>query len=237
MNPVSLINQPVAMLYDGDYIQAPEERFFDPLWWEQEGAVTGRAAGRGSAVFIEAPFGPAVLRTYLRGGWPARISRDRYLYTGLQRTRPFREFRLLTSMVDAGLPVPGPLAALCRRKGLTCTGALITRRLPDVTPLAELLGDAGLGDGEWSAIGRTIGRFHHAGVRHADLNARNILMRPGTGEVFLVDFDRSAISPGRPVNGNPNLARLRRSLGKLWPAEPERGIDPCWRALLDGYHG
>lgn len=235
MNLATTINKPCAIIYDGDYIQAPDEWIFDPRWWANEGVVSGRAAGRGSTVFIDAPFGRAALRPYLRGGWPARFSRDRYLFTGLQRSRPFREFKLLAALNAQGLPVPAPLAALCRRGGLVYSGALIMHRLMDVVPLDEFLQGPEMKDAHWAAVGKCVRRFHRAGVRHADLNARNILLRPVSGEVFLVDFDRSAFTPGRAVDGWSNLARLRRSLEKIWPLEAGVTIEDCWQALQGGY--
>jgi 3-deoxy-D-manno-octulosonic acid kinase len=235
MNPITAINKPCAFIYDGDYIQAPAERFFDPAWWERAGAVEGRAVGRGSTLFLDTPFGPAVLRPYLRGGWPARLSRESYLFTGLRRSRPFREFNLLARLSARGLPVPRPLAALCRRGGLAYTGALLMHRLTGVEPLSDLLGTIQAGDARWTAIGACIRRFHLAGVRHADLNARNILVRSATGEVFLVDFDRSCFTPGSAVDGQANLARLRRSLDKIWPPGIANSADACWQALLGGY--
>ena len=88
---------------------------FDPDHWERAGAITGQAAGRGSALLLDTPFGEVVLREYLRGGWPARVSRDRYFFTGYQRSRRLAEFRILAALAERGLPVPRPVAALCDR--------------------------------------------------------------------------------------------------------------------------
>jgi 3-deoxy-D-manno-octulosonic acid kinase len=192
------------------------------------------APGRGTTLFIDAPFGPGALRRYLRGGWPARISRDRYVFTGYRRTRPLREFELLRDMEQLGLPAPRPVAACCERSGLLYRGALLTHVIPGVEPLADCL-RAGLSSEQWRAIGACIARFHAAGVRHADLNARNILLRQPDGAVFLVDFDRGRYTPGRAVDGRRNLARLLRSLKKLWPRESVAGIKDRWNCLLEGY--
>ena len=117
-------------------------------------------------------------------------------------------------MHAAGLRVPAPLGALCERSGPFYRGALMTRRIEPARPLPERFTDDNF---DWARIGAGLRQFHEAGVNHADLNARNILVHDETGEAWLLDFDRSFFSPDSPVNGQGNLARLRRSLDKLWP--------------------
>lgn len=222
------------IVYDADRIQQPAPVLFDPGHWRRAGAVTGQAAGRGNALLLDAPFGPAVLREYLRGGWPARVSRDRYLFTGYRRSRPLAEFRMLANLTGRGLPVPAPLAALCERRGLWYRGWLLTGLIPRAVPLADRLAERGFEACLWRRTGRIIARFHDAGVVHADLNARNILIGPGDA-IYLVDFDRARFSAGNAGAYSANLARLRRSLEKLWPAGERGGLDDCWRELEAGY--
>jgi 3-deoxy-D-manno-octulosonic acid kinase len=81
----------LVIVYDADRVQQPGPELFDPGYWQRVGAVAGQAPGRGSALLLDTPFGAAVLRQYLRGGWPARISRDRYVFTGYERSRPVAE--------------------------------------------------------------------------------------------------------------------------------------------------
>ena len=78
--------------------------------------------------------------------------------------------------------------------------------------------------------------FHDAGVWHADLNARNILL-DADDEIFLVDFDRARFTPGRAVAGGRNLARLKRSLLKISPPEIKAGLSESWAQLEAAYHG
>jgi 3-deoxy-D-manno-octulosonic acid kinase len=222
----------ISMASDASCLQSPSVEYFSVDYWQDQGVVEGLAPGRGHAWFIKAPFGRAVLRRYLRGGWAARLSRDRYLFTSVERSRPFREFHLLSRLCEVGLNVPRPLAALCEHHGCLSSGALITERIPQSQTLAERL--PMLGDSDWVALGRSLANFHRAGVRHADLNARNILL-DGRGQVFLVDFDRARYSPGRGVNGASNLRRLRRSLAKLWPGNAPVPLQVAWGRLLDGY--
>ena len=225
-----------VIVYDADRIPEPQLRLMDPAYWEGKGAVSGQAAGRGNTLLLETPFGPAVLRRYLRGGWPARISRDRYLYSGLHRSRPIREFNILRQLAEKGLPCPVPLAASCDRGLISYRGALLMEEIRDVAPLVDFLGSAQSGAALWADVGACIHAFHQAGVHHADLNARNLLVNRSTGEVFLVDFDRCTLNPGIVVDGKSNLARLKRSLSKLWPWNDPDTLQACWQALLDGYH-
>ncbi|MGK2926276.1 MAG: 3-deoxy-D-manno-octulosonic acid kinase [Lysobacterales bacterium] len=223
-----------VIVYDADRIQQPGPELFDPAHWVRCAAVAGRAAGRGSALLLETAFGPAVLRQYLRGGWPARFSRDRYLFTGYRRSRPLAEFRMLADLTAMGLPVPPPLAALCARQGPFYRGWLLMERIMPATPLADLLGECADDDPLWRRCGAMIRRFHAAGVVHADLNARNILV--GEGErVHLVDFDRGRVVEGDDAAFRANLARLRRSLEKLWPDAVRGRLESCWEQLLRGY--
>jgi 3-deoxy-D-manno-octulosonic acid kinase len=236
MKVQTLIKRHLAIVYDGETVEDPTPTLFDPDYWRQAEGLLGSAPGRGSALFLKTPFAPAVLRLYLRGGWAARFSHDRYFYTGYSRSRPFREFHLLAWMRQQGLPVPEPLAAMCEHKGILSRGALLTRTIPGVTALADLI-ESGIGSGRWRSIGACIARFHKLGVDHADLNARNVLLQEDPHSIFLVDFDRGRVKPGTSVNGRRNLARLRRSLEKWWPQERLSEFGACWDELLGGYHG
>ncbi len=223
-----------AVAYDASLVDAPGVEFFDAEYWRSRRALEGQAVGRGSAWFIQAPFGPVVLRRYLRGGWAAALSREHYVFTGVSTSRPFREYHLLAAMHALELPVPRPVAALCEHRGMLSKGALMTERLPDTAPLADLLAGSFPGQESWAAIGACIRRFHDTGIWHADLNARNILL-DGDSRVFLIDFDRARFSPGEAVDGKGNLNRLKRSLTKLWPRSQSAAVDEAWEDLMAGY--
>ena len=220
-----------VIVYDADLIQQPGAHLFVAETWERSGSVVGQAPGRSSALFLETGFGPAVLRHYLRGGWAAYLSRDRYVYTGLERSRPIAEFHMLDRLHKAGLPVPRPLAAQRAREGLFYSGDLMTRRLPDVVPLADLPDTRHNDPAMWTATGACIRHFHDHGLVHADLNARNILVG-SESTVYLIDFDRAQIRHGAKNLFEGNLKRLQRSLRKfLGPGQLEQG----WQYLRRGY--
>jgi len=223
-----------AVVYDASLMDAPGLDYFRPDFWRSREALTGEAIGRGSAWFIETPQGPAVLRHYLRGGWAAKISRQGYFFTGVSRSRPFREYHLLEALYVKGLPVPRPLAALCQYHGVISTGAIMTARIASVTTLADILMGDSVFDGVLASVGKCIRRFHDAGVWHADLNARNILL-DANFRVYLIDFDRASYKPGTPVNGAGNLDRLKRSLVKHWPAAKMPAMQTAWTALMVAY--
>ncbi len=220
-----------AILYDPSRISHPQPVDFEPSTLLAAGRVSATAAGRGSAWFVDArPGMPAqVLRHYRRGGLVARWVADRYLWTGEEATRSFRELRLLAMIESLGLPAARPVAARYVRDGLWYRADLLTVAIPAARPLAERL-DAAPGDALWPRVGATLRAFHDAGIRHADLNARNLLIC-ADGAVQLIDFDRGArCRPGRWRAAN--LARLARSLQKF--AGPDTDSEQ-WRALLAGY--
>ncbi|WFM71420.1 3-deoxy-D-manno-octulosonic acid kinase [Halomonas sp. CKK8] len=190
---------------------------FDPDYWRDAGRVIGEAPGRGASLFLDAsPFEAGaqwVLRPYRRGGLIARLSDDRYLWTGLERTRAFRECRLTADLHARGLPVPRPVAARVTRHGLTYQASLITERIPDARALADLLQQDEAGAALLARVGTTIRRFHDVGLDHVDLNARNLLVDP-KGEVWLIDLDRCRLRPKGAWQAG-NLARLERSLVKF----------------------
>ncbi len=228
-----------AIVYDADCIQQPGQELFDVEHWRRLGAVKRTAPGRGKALLLETGFGPVVMRAYLRGGWAAHISRDRYLFTGFSRSRPLAEVRMLGELLRMGLPVPEPVAAQCLRHGLSYSGVLLTRTIEPAWSLAELLAPAANIKPDWLLTGQCIRRFHDAGVIHPDLNARNILLGAqggGQGDIYLIDFDRAFFRHRSPRLFRSNLRRLRRSLTKLWPAARNGELEDCWRELLKGYN-
>lgn len=224
------------IVYDARLIDKPGLEYFDVGFWRSRQALRGEAIGRGSAWFVDTSAGPAVLRHYLRGGWAAKLSRQSYFFSGTSRSRPFKEYHLLAQLYAQGLPVPRPVAALCRHRGVVSSGAIMTVRIDNAITLADMMNGEGGGGDVWTAVGACIRRFHDAGVWHADLNARNILL-DSESRVFLIDFDRARFKAGESVNGDRNLSRLKRSLVKLCPAGGEPALQLAWAQLETGYAG
>lgn len=196
--------------------------------------VSGEASGRGLAYFLDTPEGGWVLRHYRRGGLLRGLLGDHYAWLGAERSRPFREWRMLATLVELGLPVPAPVAARLVRDGIAYRADLITVRVPGAVTLAQTLAEAPQPVARWRSLGAVLARFHDAGVWHADLNAHNVLL-DALGRFRLIDFDHSRVRhPGRWRERN--LARLRRSLDKLAAERPTfHFVEADWSALRDGY--
>jgi 3-deoxy-D-manno-octulosonic acid kinase len=207
---------------------------FDPAWWRRRGAEVGVASGRGQVYFVRAGNEVWALRHYRRGGWIARFVADSYLWSGVRRTRPWREWHVLRRLRELGLPVPEPVAARVTRHGVVYCGDLITRRIEGATTLAQVLQTRSLGRDDWGRIGGLLRRFRDAGLRHDDINASNILI-DAAGAFHLVDFDKACLTaPGAWCRRN--LARLRRSLQKHLERNPRFAFDVgAWEAVLECY--
>ena len=222
-----------AIVFDPQRIPQPDDGWFDPAHWGAA-ATPVTQGGRGAAWLIEASSGPMVLRHYRRGGWAARISRDRYWWHDEDTVRSVAEFRLTAHLYAAGLPVPAPLAAAYWREGGSYRAAILLQRLPNAQSLASLLQtDA---DWPWPATGALLARFHRHGLDHADLNATNILF-DATQAGWLIDFDRCRMRSGAgPTHWRQrNLQRLRRSLHKLRGPRSLAQVDARFRQLQLAY--
>lgn len=211
--------------------QTPVPDWFDAGHWGAAANVVG-SGGRGAAWFVDAPWGGMVLRRYLRGGWVARLTRDRYVWRGEDAVRSFAEFRLLQALQAYGLPVPSPLAAAYWREGRRYRAAILLARILNAHSFGYLvLADAT--SAPWSDAGQLIARFHLAGLDHPDLNAHNLLFDDAS-KGWMIDFDKARFrEPDERGWRRANLARLRRSLDKLASGNP--AVDAGYTQLLEAY--
>ena len=218
----------------GNPQQSAAESLFDPNQWSARGELRPVSGGRGSAWFVGPEAHSWVLRHYRRGGFIARLSQDRYWWSGEDRVRAFAEWRLLDYLWQRGLRVPKPVAAFYRRTGMTYRCDLITQRIVSARSLSTALAQSAVSDSTWRAIGTAIARLHSHGVDHADLNAHNILLDDNR-DISVIDFDRGRLrAPGQWTLGN--LRRLKRSLAKISLGLPPDRITPAaWTQLLAGY--
>ncbi len=231
-----------AILFDATRLrqagpQAADPAWFDPAWWGERAEAVG-SGGRGGAWFVEGTasegrFGPAVLRHYLRGGFAARFSRDRFFWRGPSQIRSFDEFRLLRELLRRKLPVPRPIAAIYWREGLFYRAGILLERLQSVLSLADravAFGSAA----PWAEAGRLIARIHRAGLDHADLNAHNLLFED-SGRGWVIDLDRSQLRIPATAWREANLARLQRSLLKLRGARSVDQVMKDYATLRSAY--
>lgn len=221
-----------AILFDATQLRQADPRWFDPKLWGDRARPVGDG-GRGGAWYVDASHGPCVLRQYLRGGWAARISRDRYVWRGADHVRSFAEFRLLRELLKHDLPVPRPVAASYVREGLFYRASILLERLTDVRSLADL---AALSrqHAPWDQAGRLIARFHRVGLDHADLNAHNLLF-DGAGQGWMIDFDRGQLRIPATAWRERNLSRLKRSLLKLRGSRSVTEVEDDFAKLRRGY--
>lgn len=229
MSPTLLQAGATALLYDADVFAAPPS----PDWLETAGRVASERAGRGQIHLLQTPDGIGVHRVYRRGGRIMVLFGDRYLYQGMERARPIREFRILAALSAQGLPVPRPLLARVTRQGLIYRGDLLTAAIADTETLAERLRRQAE-DIPWSAIVAAIAEVHHANVWHADLNAHNILIDQNQ-RAWVIDFDRAEIRAPKLIWREENLERLRQSLQKIQGARWMASFEPRWQQVLDQY--
>ncbi len=214
-----------------------DQRLFDAQWLvDNQKLVATLEEGRGKVRFISHRNWQLVLKTYRRGGLPARVNKDHYLWTGLQGTRCWREFDLLIKLDELGLPAPKPYAVWVDRRALWYRAKMLTVLISDAQSLKSRLADTSLDIKAWQLLGKTLRAFHDASVFHADLNASNIL-QDQQGHWYLIDFDRGRIrGSGSQHWKMDNLDRLRHSLQKLKKAGQIQAFDQShWQWLTEAY--
>lgn len=217
--------------HDGTFAEA----WLAPEFWHARGETSSGAGGRGGVTFVRSDGKEWVLRHYRRGGLAARVLGDSYLWTGADRTRCFREVRLLAQLSARGFDVPRPVAAAYRRHGFGYRADLIMQKITQVDTLAEIATRKMLSAATAQRVGAAIARVHGVGVYHADLNAHNILI--DAQRVWLIDFDRGEIRQPQRAWQQANLARLKRSLRKIGAGgfADEQFDSEFWRPLLTSY--
>lgn len=237
MKPVQLQQNQHYFIFDQDVLEQVSVDYFDPSYHEQAKSLRGRARGRGMSYFITLEDQlDCVLRHYRRGGMIAHFTDDKYLWSDLEQTRPWREWQLLKLMVEKQLPVPSPVAAHVCHQGLYYTADIITRQIPAAQSLSMVLSTVDMDDELWRRLGKTIRLFHQQGVYHADLNAHNILLDESE-QFFLIDFDKGQLRKPSSAWQQANLDRLQRSLQKLKEQNPNAFYFSLhhWGALLQAY--
>ncbi len=207
--------------------------WFSDTYWLNQGRLLGASSGRGSAWMVKSDQEKMMLRHYYRGGIPAKFNKDKYLWTGLNKSRSFSEYYLLDEMYALGLPVPEPIAAQTCKVGLFYQANILIKYIPHQSTFAEILNQ----DSEakiWQQVGKTIALFHTQGINHADLNANNILI--DKHKVYLIDFDNSGQQTPKQSWQQNNIKRLKRSIDKLTTSSFVNTNKLKWQQLLDSYN-
>jgi 3-deoxy-D-manno-octulosonic acid kinase len=220
---------------------------------EQAGTLYGWApsrpgarafTGRGTAYGVATADGEWVVRHYRRGGALAGVLRDVYLRVGTPR--PLAELRTSEAARGRGVATPQVVAAVVYPAGPVYRADLATRYIPESADLAEaVLGDGRLDAGgraaAWQAAGALLRSAFAAGLEHADLNLRNILIarREGAPRALLLDLDRAVVRAGAvsDVARGTMLARLQRSRRKLESAAGRRVTEEELAVFTAAVHG
>lgn len=248
-----------SILYDDSIIAEPDETLFDiksdidyhtnqrsrqnmsvqvhDLAHDQTHDLAREQAGIGRAqvVYFSHQDKSLVLKHYYRGGLVASFLKDQYLGFDVEKTRSFKEWRLLKQLRGFDLPVPEAVAARAVRGPAYFRADLITEEIEEARTLADVLSSGHLESETWQQIGACIKQFHAHDVYHADLNARNILLT-AAGQIYLIDFDNSYIRSGSESWKSANLARLHRSLMKFKNSQSKFNFEEDdWSSLLEGY--
>jgi 3-deoxy-D-manno-octulosonic acid kinase len=203
-----LIARPVALEFVGNAMQS-----HGTLYAFAHAHARRRLRGRIDACVIDAPEGTWVVRHYVRGGAIAGLLGDRYLRVGPRR--PYAELWTSARARARGIDTPAVAAVAIYTRGPFYRGDIATELVPDAADLAEISsGPSRRSEAErlraWEAAGRLVRAIGQAGLIHADLNVRNILIawRDGLPRAHLLDLDRCRIV--RRVSPRDLAAMVRR---------------------------
>lgn len=173
--------------------------------------------GRGVSWMVRIPGGPvAVVRHTWHGGALASLTRDVFLAP----TRAPHELHVALRLEDARVPTPEVLAyATYAVAGPFCRADVVTAYVDGTDLPAALAAHPAADDRRaiTAAVSRLMHALWHAGARHADLNARNILIaRAEDGfRALVLDVDRVTFhAPRSDAVARANVERLSRSIHK-----------------------
>jgi 3-deoxy-D-manno-octulosonic acid kinase len=210
--------------------------------WAARRAGRETLPGRRPAFRIDAAGDEWVVRHYWRGGAVAGLLEDRYPVGRMPR--PFRELDVSARARERGVPTPRVIAAVVYPAGPFYRGDLATAYVPDSADLADVtFGGNRRSEPErieaWRAAGTLVRIAAERGLRHADLNLRNVLLTWSEAPPLacVLDLDRARIGePLRPADRDAMVARLHRSRRKLERNHGERVDDRTLWAFQEALH-
>ena len=213
-----------AMLERGSlYAAASSDRSARPL------------EGRGIAYAIALPVSGtrAVVRHNRHGGLLAPVTRDLFL----PPTRAPHELRTAMRLAALGVPTPTVLIYGLEPVGLAFRRAdVVTREVEGAHDLSVYMSvsiTTAEREAAWSATRRLLAEMHEAGVRHHDLNVKNVLLAPSVGGLVAHVLDVDRVEFGR--GGDPRLraANVRRLLRSARKWRDQRGATFDERELAE----
>lgn len=199
------------------------------------------APGTGRARLRRLPstLGPLVVREYRKGGLLRGVRGRRFR----GRLRPLDELVLHRRLLGAQVPVADAVGAVALRGATGWRGFLLMREVEVAIDLEAFLYDPSVHPGVFprealAEAGRAVRALHDAGVSHADLHPKNLLLEGRTGRVLVIDLDRARAHDG-PLPDATRLENLVR-LGRAVEKHRLRGMRVGRRAalrFLSGYGG
>ncbi|MET1254794.1 3-deoxy-D-manno-octulosonic acid kinase [Aliikangiella maris] len=216
-------------------IKLVKPEWFEIDFWQQQNAVTGQSKGRHITWFIGNQDDEWVLRHYYRGGFMAKLTKDKFWFRSLEQTRSYQELSLLSQMFQQGLPVPKPIVGQVIRSGFFYRSDIIIEKIPHTKTVAQYLNSSAMPEALWHILGGMIAKFHQAGIFHSDLNIHNILINQQE-DFWLIDFDKCESRSVKRSWQQANLARLKRSFVKeVQLGRINHFAQQQWQWLLYGY--
>jgi 3-deoxy-D-manno-octulosonic acid kinase len=203
-----------------------------------EDLAPSRHGGRGALYHVADPAGGLLVRPFRKGGLLRLLRGARFRGPW----RPLEELVLDRRLAAVGVPVPEAVGCVVLRAPTGWRGFLITREVQGALDLeAWLYGVAsptGLAPSRvLRRAGRAVRALHDAGVAHADLHPKNLLVTPD-GAVLVLDLDRARAGDA-PLEDDARLGNLAR-LGRAIEKHRLKGLRTSRRQalrFLEGYAG
>ncbi|MCF6149906.1 MAG: hypothetical protein E3K37_14730 [Candidatus Kuenenia sp.] len=170
-----------------------------------------------------------IIRNYRHGGLLGKLLGNVFFYSD----RPFNEIYVHEVALQNGIPSAEAIA-ITKRKilGGLYSADFITKEIPGAVDLIHFLNEH---PSEYireskkfiiPVLAKLIRKMHDAGIYHADLHLKNILVRKNSAETFeayIIDLDKSTVLPKLTLPKRmKNLLRLDRSLEKYYWLQREK---------------
>jgi len=175
-----------------------------------------------------------MVRTLTHGGAFRNVIRSRFLTPG----RSLRELEVSAYMISRGIPTPEIVGLRIMRQGLFFSMEVISRMIPgSIDLLAYLEQRPDDSEAVIRLTGALIRRIHGAGIYHADLHVKNIVLDRNT-RPWIIDLDKAYRFADLPsILKYKNTRRFVHSL-KKWDKKGRIQLPAGWRqAFAAGYAG